>query len=228
MSSDAVTLTLNAVANVTHRALTGSGAEGLQLEQAAASIVEAEADGIRTVGLGYLPTYCEHLRCGKIDGKAAPSHGQTAGAAIVSRARNGFAHAAFAEAAEDFHALARQQGVAALSIVNSYSAGVLGWFVERSARAGLVCLGFASSSAVMAPHGGKRAFFGTNPMAYAVPREAGHPPLVADMATSQVAYVTVMAHAARGEAIPPGWGLDRHGQPATDPNAVLDGGSMAR
>jgi (2R)-3-sulfolactate dehydrogenase (NADP+) len=220
-------LSLDEIETLSHAALKGSGAVGVQLEQATAAIVEADADGIRTVGLGYLPIYCEHLRCGKIKGDALPTHEQIAGAAIASDAKQGFSFAAFHEAMDDFHALAAQQGVAALSVRNSTSAGVLGWFVERTARAGLIAICFANSGALMAPHGGKKAFFGTNPLAFGVPRAHGKPPLIADMATSQVAYVRVKQHAEQGKSIPLGWGLDKHGQPTTDPNEVLNGGSMA-
>ena len=75
-----------------------------------------------------------------------------------------------------------------LAITHSYSAGVLGWFVERLAEAGLVALMFANSSPAVAPHGGTRPFFGTNPIAWAAPR-AGRPPLVADLSSSAAAYV---------------------------------------
>ncbi len=218
-------LTLENVHALACRALEGSGARGLQRDQTALSIVEAEADGIRVVGLGYLPVYCEHLRCGKVNGEATPAHRQVAPSAILSDADNGFSHAAFAETADDFHALAKRQGVAALAIRHSSSAGVVGWFVERTANAGLIALGFANSSALMAAWGGRKRFFGTNPIAWAVPRE-GHPPLVVDMATSQVAYVTVKRHAEEGKPIPLGWGLDAEGQPTTDAHAVISSGSM--
>ena len=56
-----------------------------------------------------------------------------------------------------------------LAITHSYSAGVLGWFVERLAEHGLVALMFANSSSLMAPAGGVRPFFGTNPIAWAAP-----------------------------------------------------------
>jgi (2R)-3-sulfolactate dehydrogenase (NADP+) len=220
-------LSLADISDLAHGALKGSGARGIQLEQATAAIVEAEADGLRTVGLGYLPSYCEHLKCNKIAGSAQPSHEQVAGSAITSDAAQGFSFAAFHEAMEDFHALARTQGIAALAIRRSSSAGILGWFVERTAKAGLIGIGFANSSALMAPYGASRAFFGTNPLAFAVPRGEGRPALIGDMATSQVAYVTVKEHAAEGEPIPLGWGLDKHGVPTTDPNEVLDGGAMA-
>ena len=221
------TLSMLEIEALSRAALKGSGAVGIQLEQGTCAIVDAEADGIRTVGLGYLPVYCEQLRVGKIRGDVVPSHTQVAGATIASDARQGFSFAAFHEAVDDFHSLAMQQGVAALAIRNSTSAGVLGWFVERTAKAGLVGIGFANSGALMAPYGGKTAFFGTNPLAFAVPRANGKPPLIADLATSQVAYITVAKHAAEGKKIPLGWGLDKNGQPTTDPNDVLDGGSMA-
>ena len=221
------TLSLADINDLAHRALKGSGALGTQLEQATLAIVEAEADGLRTVGLGYLPSYCEHLRCNKIIGSAQPTHEQVAGSAIASDAAQGFSFAAFHEAMEDFHALGRTQGIAALAIRRSSSAGILGWFVERTAKAGLIGIGFANSSTLMAPHGGSTAFFGTNPLAFAVPRGEDRPALIGDMATSQVAYVTVKQHAAEGKPIPLGWGLDKHGAPTTDPNEVLDGGAMA-
>ncbi len=220
-------LSLPEIHELAYSALLGSGARNLQLEQATLAIVEAEADGIRTVGLGYLPTYCEQLRRGKIVGDAQPSHEQISGSAITSDAAYGFSFAAFSEAMDDFHSLSRTQGIAALAIRHSSSAGVLGWFVERTAKAGLIGIGFANSSALMAPYGGSKAFFGTNPLAFAVPRNNGLPPLIADMATSQVAYVTVKEHAEKGKSIPTGWGLDKHGQPTTDANEVLDGGAMA-
>jgi (2R)-3-sulfolactate dehydrogenase (NADP+) len=167
------------------------------------------------------------LRCGKVVGTAIPTHEKVAASTIASDAKQGFSFAAFHEAMNDFHDLAHGQGVAALAIRNSTSAGVLGWFVERTANAGLIGLCFANSSALMAPHGGKRRFFGTNPLAYGVPRGAGNPPLIADMATSQVAYVTVKDHADRGEEIPLGWAVDSEGKPTSNPREAIDGGAMA-
>ena len=84
--------------------------------------------------------------------------------------------------------LPNNRGIAALSIVDSYSAGVVGWFVQRMAENGLIGMGFANSPSAVAPAAGASAFFGTNPMAFAVPRPDA-PPIVADMATSQVALV---------------------------------------
>ena len=226
MSEASQTLSLDAIDDLARRALAGCGAYGDQLDLAVQSVVDAECDGIRTVGLGYLPLYCGHLQVGKINADAAPGHEQVAPALLRCNADSGFAHAAFAEAEADFYALARAQGIAALSIVDSYSAGVVGWFVQRMAEAGLVGLGFANSPSAVAPAPGASPFFGTNPMAFSVPRGEGDP-IIADMATSQVALVTIKKAAAEGLPIPTGWGYDAAGADTTDAAAVIDGGALA-
>ncbi|MEM7563982.1 MAG: Ldh family oxidoreductase [Pseudomonadota bacterium] len=226
MIQDSKILSLTQVDDLARRALANCGAHGHQLNLAVESVVDAECDGIRTVGLGYLPLYCGHLQVGKINAQAAPSHEQIAPSAIRSNADSGFAHAAFQEAEQDFYQLVKTQGIAALSIVDSYSAGVVGWFVSRMAQAGMIGIGFANSPSAVAPAPGASPFFGTNPMAFALPRP-DHEPIVADMATSQVALVTIKKAAAEGRSIPLGWGYDKDGRDTTDASAVINGGALA-
>ena len=151
MSEVVKTLSLDEVGDLARRALAACGAHGQQLDVAVQSVIDAECDGIRTVGLGYLPLYCGHLQVGKINRDAAPQHQQIAPSVLRSQANSGFAHAAYVEAEDDFYALAKSQGIAALSIVDSYSAGVVGWFVQRMAAAGLIGIGFANSPSAVAP-----------------------------------------------------------------------------
>jgi (2R)-3-sulfolactate dehydrogenase (NADP+) len=226
MSEPTKTLTLDEVGNLARSALAGCGAHGAQLDLAVQSVLDAECDGIRTVGLGYLPLYCGHLQVGKINRDAQPRHEKIAPAALRVQADSGFAHAAYAEAEDEFYALVRSQGIAALSIVDSYSAGVVGWFVQRMAAAGLIGIGFANSPSAVAPAPGASPFFGTNPMAFALPRGTGEP-VIADMATSQVALVTIKKAAAEGKPIPLGWGYDAEGRDTTDAAAVINGGALA-
>jgi (2R)-3-sulfolactate dehydrogenase (NADP+) len=227
MSTGNQTLSLQQVGDLTRRALSACGAHGHQLDMAVQSVVDAECDGIRTVGLNYLPLYCGHLQVGKLNKDANPTHEKIAPSAIRANANSGFAHAAYEKAEADFYALAKQQGIAALSIVDSYSAGVVGWFVNRMANKGLIGLGFANSPSAVAPAPGASAFFGTNPMAFGVPRPGGEPVVIADMATSQVALVTVKKHAAEGIPVPLGWGYDKEGNNTTDANAIINGGALA-
>jgi len=219
------TLTLDQVEDISRRMLVSSGASALQAGPTARSIRDAEADGIRTVGLSYLPTYCDHVACGKVIGDAVPSVAQPRPAIVAVDANNGFCHPAFAAGQDALMSAARDCGVAMMSISRSYSAGVLGWFVEQLAANGLVAMMFANSSSLMAAHGGSTPFFGTNPIAWATPRANGAP-VVADLSSSTVAWVKVNAAALAGESIPLGWALDAAGNPTTNAQAAL-AGSMA-
>ena len=220
-----VQLTLAEVRDLAFRALRRCGASEAAAGPVADSIADAEAEGIRNVGLGYLSHYCEHLRCGKVDGNAVVSVSQPAPGAVRVDAAHGFVHPAFEAARPTLVAAARSQGIAGMAIDHSYGAGVIGWYVTRLASEGLVALGFANAPKSMAPWGGKRAFFGTNPFAFAVPR-ADHPPMVIDQSSSATAKVNVVNAAARGEAIPLGWAMDPDGNPTTDAKLGL-AGSMA-
>lgn len=217
-----VRLSLQEVLDLSRRALIGSGANDRHSSVVAQSITEAQAQGIRNVGLAYLPTYCAHLRCGKVDGHAHSRHEAAAPAILQVDAANGFAHTAFLSALPDFVTMVRSQGIAFMTIRRSYSAGVLGWFIHRLLEHGFVGLGFANATAMMAPVGGSKPVFGTNPWAFGVP-QAGADPIVADMSSTATARVNVIAAAQSGGPIPEGWAIDLNGQPTTDPQAALAG-----
>ena len=218
-------LTLDDVLVLSLDALVGCGASRTNAMPVAESIRDAEADGIRNVGLNYLPHYCDHLLCGKVDGKVRATWHQSAPGVVLCDARNGFAHTAFVHAFDPFVDVTRQNGIGSLAISNSYAAGVIGWYVEKLAEQGLVSLAFANSPAAIAPWGGKSAFFGTNPLAFAIPRRNRNP-LIIDQSSSTTAKVNVVEAAKAGEPIPETWALDRDGKPTTDAKAGLEG-SMA-
>ena len=216
------TLSLQEVEDLTLRALQSSGANEANARSVAASIVDSEAEGIHSHGLARLPTYCEHLRCGKIDGKASPSYQKTADAAIMVDAHDGFAHPAIDLGLKVVVPMAEETGIAAMAVTNSYNCGVCGYHVRRIAEAGKLALGFVNAPASIAPWGGRIPVFGTNPISCGVPRAEG-PPLVIDQSSSVIAKSEVAVHAQRGEPIPEGWALDAEGRPTTDPQAALAG-----
>lgn len=88
---------------------------------------------------------------------------------------------------------------------------------------GIAC---GNSPAAMPAAGGKRAIFGTNPIAAIFPR-TGHPPVSVDLSLSEVARGKLMVAADRGESIPLGWALDQDGNPTTDPKKGLTGSMLA-
>ncbi|HCL85313.1 MAG TPA: lactate dehydrogenase [Comamonadaceae bacterium] len=185
----------------------------------------AERDGAHSHGVFRIPGYLSTLASGWVDGRAVPQMQDAAPGFIAVDARNGFAQPAYAAARELLVAKARANGIALLAIRNSHHFAALWPDVEPLAEQGLVGLALVNSMACVVPHGGTRPLFGTNPIAFAAPRE-GHPPLVFDLATSAMAHGDVQIAAREGRQLPPAHGVDAAGQPTCDPRAVLDGGAL--
>ncbi|MGE3144812.1 MAG: Ldh family oxidoreductase [Pseudorhodoplanes sp.] len=211
------------IAALAEAALAASGASALQAAPLARAIAAAEADGIASHGLAYLATYCEHLRCGKVVGTAVPEVAHPKPALLVADAKSGFAHPAIEEGCKRLIPLARDTGIAALAVRNSYNCGVLGYHTERLARAGLVGLGFTNAPASIAPFGGRKAVVGTNPFAVAVPDGNGGVAISIDQSASVVAKSEIMRHKRAGKAIPQGWAYGPDGAFTTDPDTALKG-----
>lgn len=214
-------LTLDAVETLAQACFIHHGASVAQAAAVSRSIRAAEAEGTRSIGLGYLPWYCGHLRVAKINGQAQPVVSRPAPGLVHVDAVDGFAHTAFDAGESALIAAAQTQGIAMLGISNAYACGVLGYFTDRLARQGLVAMMFANASATMAPWGGCKPFFGTNPWSMAAPRPGE--PLVLDSSSSATAYVNLANAAERQEPIPPHWALDKDGNPTTDAQAALAG-----
>jgi (2R)-3-sulfolactate dehydrogenase (NADP+) len=188
----------------------------------ARALVAAEADGLKGHGLSRLPTYAAQARLGKVDGLAVPSIARPRPGLIAIDAANGFAFPALEAAEAMLPEAAHGQGLAAAAIRRSGHCGAAGLPVERLAQTGLVALMFVNTPGAMAPWGGAKAVFGTNPVAFACPLP-GRAPLVVDLSLSKVARGNVMTAKQRGEKIPEGWALDHDGKPTTDPDAALRG-----
>ena len=177
----------------------------------AEALVAAEADGLAGHGASRLPSYADQAVAGKVDGFATPGLTETAAAAVRVDARNGFAYPAIALGLDRAARLVEKTGVVAVAVGNSHHFGAAGYHVERLAEKGLLGLAFGNSPAAIAPWGGSRALFGTNPIACACPR-AGAPPLVIDLGLSKAARGKVMVAAQKDEPIPEGWALDAEGR----------------
>ncbi|MGE7467863.1 Ldh family oxidoreductase [Bosea sp. NPDC003192] len=199
-----------------------AGASPANAASVALALVMAEADGLKGHGLSRVPTYLSMLRSGKIDGQAVPIARQPKPGVLAIDAAHGFAYPAIDLAVIELPEIARKQGIAAAPIRRSNHCGAAGLHVERLAEQGLVALLFANTPGAMAPWGGAKPVFGTNPIAFAAPLP-GREPLVIDMALSKVARGPIVAAKQKGEPIPEGWALDAQGKPTTDPAAAIAG-----
>lgn len=206
-------------------ALTRSGARAGMAEAAARHLVQAEAQGLPTHGMSRIPVYASMLKTGRSDGRAEPRI--TTGASGVCLIDNGDAlpYESCALAVAEAIARAKGNGIGLAGITNSTHMGVLGIHLLEVAAAGLVGIAFTNSPAAIPAWGGTQALFGTNPVAAVFPRRDDDP-LVIDLALTTVVRGRIMLAAQKGEPIPEGWAMDRHGRPTTDAKEASEHGSL--
>lgn len=216
-------LSLDEVEQMTVKALIDSGALPKSAKSMGRAVRAAERDGIRSHGLLYVPTYCEHLQCGKVDGKAVPKLIKSRLSSIKVDAKMGFANPAIDLGFKEMFPLVKSNGCVGITINNSYNCGVLGFHVERLAELGLLGIGFTNSPASIAPFGGKEPVIGTNPFAIAIPEKSGGVNFVIDQSASVVAKSQILMYAREKKNIPEGWALDVKGKPTTNPEFALKG-----
>ena len=94
--------------------------------------------------------------------------------------------------------------------------------MQRAVARDVAAFAYSNAPPTMAPWGGVDPYVGTNPYAFGVPA-GGHPPIILDMATSIVARGKIILAAERGESIPEGWAIDKHGNQTTDAQEALQG-----
>lgn len=219
-------LSLEQAESLARAALSGAGASPGMAAATARALAAAEAAGQAGHGLSRVPQYAAFLKNGRADGAAVPRIANERGGAVLVDARHGLAYPALALAEREGAWRARAHGIAFAGVTNSHHSGAMGLPVARLAEQGLVALAFANSPAAMPVPGGRRPLMGTNPVAAAFPRR-GAPPVVIDMALSEVARGKIMVAAKEGRAIPEGWALDAEGRPTTDAGAALSGAMLA-
>jgi len=218
-------LTLEEVDALAYGALRASGVSEAHARAIADTVTAAERDESQSHGLFRIPGYVASVRSGKVTPDAAPEVRELAPAVAQVDGRNGFAPLALRVGRELLAAKAREHGIAALGVVNIYHFAALWPEVTALAEMGLAAFAFTSSSSFVAPHGGVKPLYGTNPMAFAWPRE-GRPPMVFDQSSSASARGEIQLHERDGKPIPPGWAIDAEGQPTTDPTAALAGAQL--
>ncbi|MDJ0952416.1 MAG: Ldh family oxidoreductase [Acidimicrobiia bacterium] len=190
----------------------------------AKALVRANCDGLNSHGLARLKAYSAQVRAGKVAGKVVPAVEKLGPSAARINANDGFAFPALDMAIDALVEMTAETPVAGIAVTNSHHFGVAGHHVERLAERGVVGLVFGNSPQAIAPWGGYKPLFGTNPIAFGFPR-ADAPPVVVDLSLSKQARGKIKLAADEGRPIPEGWALDADGNPTTDAAAAM-GGSM--
>lgn len=222
---DQVRLTLDQTHELATAALKANGCDQPNAGAIADNVTAAERDGCKSHGLFRIPGYVKSLRNGKINGRAQPVVERLGPCVVRVEGDRGPAPLAQAMGREPLIEAAHETGMAALAIRRVHHYAALWPETEALASRGLVAMAFVNSPPYVAPAGGRKPFFGTNPMSFAWPRPGGGA-MVWDQASAAMARGEIQIHKRDGHALPDGAGLDADGNPTNDPASVLEGAQL--
>lgn len=198
------------------------GAEDKEARLVAKVLVQADLRGIRTHGCAFLPLIAERCAHGLLNIPTKTKRITDEGAIAHIDGNNGLGQVAAVEAMQISIDKARNHGVALALIRNTNHIGFLGYYTLMAAAEGMIGVCATNAAASVAPWGGAKPFFGSNPLSIAAP-VAGGAPIVLDMSASVVARGKIRRALRLNENIPAGWAFDETGSPTTDPAEALKG-----
>ncbi len=199
------------------------GAVGMPLDQAtgaARMLVQTSLWGIDSHGVARVPHYLERFTRGSIVAAPKLSFERTAAGTGTVDGGHGLGFIVSEHAMARAIELAQESGIGAVGVRNSTHCGAVGLYARQATAAGLIGVAFTHSDSFVIPYGGNQRFFGTNPIAIAIPTPNPERPFCVDMATSIVPWNRIANAKREGRSIGPGLAVDAAGQETTDPNHV--------
>ena len=218
-----VNISINSLQQVVIETLLKVGVSKDDAEIIYDTILFANRRGIVPHGVGRLPLYVHKILAGHYNPKNDIEILANNAAYALIDAHNGFGQVVAYKATQMAIEKAKQIGVAVVGVRNSNNFGAAGYFGDMAAREGCAAMVYANAAPAIAPIGGFKTIFGTNPLCYAFPGTDDYNPIILDMATTVAARGKIRLAAKNGEKIPMDWAVGPDGQPTDDPNVALKG-----
>ncbi len=191
-------------------------------------MVGANLAGHDSHGVILLPTYVERARKGDVVMDAPFDVVEETATTARVDGHWGLGQVMSERAMKLAIAKAQQSNVAAVTVVRQSHVGRVGDYPIMVAKAGMIAFMFCDSgrtSKGVVPFGGREPRLGTNPICIALPSDLEGTVFI-DMATSAAAANKIGVYRNRKQQLPPGWIVDKDGNPTTDPNDYYAGGAL--
>lgn len=196
-------------------------AAGVSNEQAAIVtdlLIYADMSGIHSHGVIRLEHYIERIKAGGINLNSKFNIEIKKPSLALMDADGGFGHVATQYAMEWALETVEKQGIALIGIKNNSHSGALGYYNKMAIHQNKVSLIMVNTDPCVIPFGGKRPFFGTNPISYGFPGKKDF--ILGDMATSEVSLGRIFTARENNETVPMHWGVDENGNPSSNPHDI--------
>jgi len=191
--------------------ISGIGVSEISASTIASSLIKTSLWGIDSHGIERIPHYLNRYETGSINKHPYISFTKTAEGTGQIDGDDGHGILILNEATKYAIKLAKKAGIGAIGVQNSSHCGAIGLYTREMAKQGMVGIAFTHSDSLVVPFGGKKAFFGTNPISIAFPTANDEEPICLDMATSITPWNYIMNAKRENKNVPKGYGLDING-----------------
>lgn len=195
--------------------LKSAGLDDYSLMAVVTGLCETSLRGVDSHGIRLLEHYVNSALSGRKNPKPNYQFDRNFPSMGHLNADDAFGHAAGMKAIDYGMEMAAEQGVGLVAVSNSSHPGAMASMALKAARNGYIAFAFTHADALIQSHNGKRAYFGTNPICFAVPRDEGEPYCL-DMATSVIPWNRVKIHRSSGLPLGDGVAVDCDGNPTND------------
>jgi L-2-hydroxycarboxylate dehydrogenase (NAD+) len=208
-------ITYEELLSYTKKVLEKLGYPKEQAEVTAWALVEADARGVPSHGVGRLPFYETNIKAGFVfpDAKLEVVHETPL--SLVVDGHNGIgpylAKYTMTKAIEK----AKKVGAGFGALRNSSHYGMAALWAEMAPAEGFIGMSFTNTRICSVVTYGRQRILGTNPICFAIPT-SGKTHFVLDMATTTTAHGKVEVYERRKKTMPIGWVVDENGNDTSD------------
>lgn len=185
------------------------------------SLIRANLEGTDSHGISRIGIYVRRIKEGRISARPEVRIDRS-GSVLKVSGGNGLGQVVSHRAIEAAIPVAREAGIAGVAVRNSNHFGAAAYYCRMVCQEGMALIAMTNSPPGIAPWGGKKPYFGTNPIAFGFPTRS-EPHVIVDMSSSVVARGRIILAASQGERIPEGWAIDEDGIETTDAASALEG-----
>ena len=188
----------------------------------AKAILNAELVGAPSHGLSRLKMYCERISKKVINPRPKIKIKNISKSISMIDANNSIGFVAADMGIKKTIKNAKETGIGLVGIKNSGHYGLSGYYVEQAVKNNLIAFAFTNAPPAIAPYGGKKSVFGTNPICFGSPSN-NKAPFILDTSMSLINRGKIRIAEKLNKKIPKGVALDKYGKPTTNAKEALSG-----
>ncbi len=186
-----------------------------QAEVTAWTLVEADARGVPSHGVGRLPFYESNIKSKFVFPEAKLEVVHETPLSLTVDGHNGIGPYLAKYTMNQAIEKAKKVGAGFGALRNSSHFGMAALWAEMATNEGFIGMSFTNTRICSVVTYGKERILGTNPICFAIP-SAGKVPFILDMATTTTAHGKVEVYERRNKPMPLGWVVDENGNDTSD------------